>query len=483
MIVDTKTMKKIEETSNYTTNELITMVGKEIFNTISSILNKNHKILIICGKGNNGADGLALASNLLLNHYQVKIFLCEDIVSKDAQTFYNKLPKDLFITTIKDQYDIVIDCIYGFGFKAEIHIEQRPLFKQINQLHAYKISIDINSGCEADTGIFDNNAFVSDLTLALGCYKPFHLFNKEHHMFKELKLVELPLNYDIKSNIYEMNEDIFLANYPKIAENAYKGINGKALLIGGSFGMAGAASLNIIGALATGSTYLHAAIEDTIYPILATKYDNVVFHPFDRNSFKGAIENIMYNVDAISYGSGVNNLPYNNDILELLLQYSSRTVVLDAQAIRLLTDKLFVLKLAKPHIIMTPHIKEFADLINLPVEVVKRSRIKIAKEFAKDYGVTLVLKDTTTIVVNASGELFINNKGNQALARAGSGDLLCGMITNLAALLKDNFLASCMAVWFFNHICEMITKDTSITCFSLNNYLKYADIFFKDKNM
>lgn len=483
MIVDSKTMKIIEENSNYSTNELISIVGKELFNTLSSTLNKNHKILIICGKGNNGADGFALAHNLLLHHYQINIFLCENITSKDALTFYNNLPKDVFVTTIKDNYDVIIDCIYGFGFKAEINLDQRKLFQQINQLHAYKISIDINSGCEADTAICDKNAFISDLTLALGCYKPFHLFNKEHHMFKELKLVNLPLNYNIKSNIYEMNEDIFLANYPKIKKDAYKGINGKSLLIGGSFGMAGAASLNIIGALATGSTYLHAATEDTIYPILATKYDNVVFHPFDRNSFKSAIENIMYNVDAISFGSGVNNLPYKNDILELLLQHSSRTVVLDAQAIRLLIDKLFVLKLAKPHIIMTPHIKEFADLIGLPLEVVKRSRIKIAKNFAKDYGITLVLKDTTTIVVSPSGELFINNRGNQALARAGSGDLLCGMITNLAALLKDNFLASCMGVWFFNHICEMITKDTSITCFSLNNYLKYADIFFKERNM
>ena len=191
----------------------------------------------------------------------------------------------------------------------------------------------------------------------------------------------------------------------------------------------------------------------------------------------------MHNVDAICYGSGINQLPYQNDILELLLQNSYKTVILDAQAIRLLIDKLFILKLRKPQLIITPHIKEFADLINKPLELVKAHKITYALEFAKEYNTIVVLKDTITIIVSPSGEIHINTIGNQALARAGSGDLLTGFILSLCALIKDNFLACTMAVWFYNYLCEQITKDHSITCFDLELYKEYADAFFKSLNM
>ena len=485
MIVNVNEMKTIEANTPLSTKELINIVGKALFSAITPLIKNQDKIMIICGKGNNGADGLALANLLIKNNYNVQVYLFH----KDAKTIENKellakLPSTIFINDItKQNPDIIIDCIYGFSFKGSIRNDEKKLFDYLNNLKAFKISIDINSGCEADNPACDPHAFKSDLTLALGYYKPFHMFNKEHQMFKKLQLIALPLSSLDNYSFINMDLETFLKYYPKIKPNAHKGINGKALIIGGSYGMAGATMLNCLGSLCCGMTYLHVALEDTIYPIVSTKYPTVVFHPFDRNCFHNVIENIMHNVDAICYGSGINQLPYQNDILELLLQNSYKTIILDAQAIRLLIDKLFILKLRKPQLIITPHIKEFADLINKPLELVKAHKITYALEFAKEYNTIVVLKDTNTIIVSPSGEIHINTMGNQALARAGSGDLLTGFILSLCALIKDNFLACTMAVWFYNYLCEQITKDHSITCFDLELYKEYADAFFKSLNM
>ncbi len=485
MIVNVQEMKTIEAKTPLSTKELINVVGKALFTNITPLIKNQDKIMIVCGKGNNGADGLALAQILIKNNYDVQVYLFhKDAKTKENKDLLTKLPTNIFINDItKQKPDVIIDCIYGFSFKGSIRNEEKKLFDFLNNLKAFKISIDINSGCEADDPCCDKHDFKSDITLALGHYKPFHMFNKEHQMFKKVQLIPLPLSSLDNYTFANMDQETFLKYYPKIKANAHKGINGKALIIGGSYGMAGAAMLNTIGSLCCGMTYLHVALEDTIYPIVASKFPSVVFHPFDRNCFQNVISNIMHDVDAICYGSGINQLPYQNDILELLLQNSYKTVILDAQAIRLLIDKLFILKLRKPQLIITPHIKEFADLINKPLELVKAHKISLALTFAKEYNTIVVLKDTNTIIVSPTGETYINTHGNQALARAGSGDLLTGFIVSLCALVKDNFLACVMAVWFYNHLCEQITKDYSITCFNLELYSKYADAFFKSLNM
>ena len=320
MITESPLIKKIENNSGYSTIELVSIVADKLAEYLLKILKKQDKILIICGIGNNGADGLALAS-LLNKYYQTKVYLIADELKTEAANhYYSKLDKNMIIDHISNDYDIIIDCIYGFSFHGSIKAEQRSLFNTINNLDGYKISIDINSGCEADSAICDSYAIKSDLTLALAYLKPFHLFQKEHMMFKELAIIELPLSTHEKSNYFEMDEERFIKQYPFIPENGNKGINGKSFIIAGSYGMDGACGLNIIGALSAGASYLHCAIDESIYPILAIRFLNVVFHPMNQHNFNQIIHDTIYNVDSILFGSGINNLSYQNELLESLLQ-------------------------------------------------------------------------------------------------------------------------------------------------------------------
>ena len=216
MITESPLIKKIENNSGYSTIELVSIVADKLAEYLLKILKKQDKILIICGIGNNGADGLALAS-LLNKYYQTKVYLIADELKTEAANhYYSKLDKNMIIDHISNDYDIIIDCIYGFSFHGSIKAEQRSLFNTINNLDGYKISIDINSGCEADSAICDSYAIKSDLTLALAYLKPFHLFQKEHMMFKELAIIELPLSTNEKSNYYEMDEERFIKQYPFI---------------------------------------------------------------------------------------------------------------------------------------------------------------------------------------------------------------------------------------------------------------------------
>lgn len=474
MILNSEKMKCCEMASGYSSLELMQIVAEKLYERLFPLC-QNKKVLIICGKGNNGGDGLALAKLLIEANINVSVYpFHKSFKTKEAKHYFKLLDDSLFTPSLHDA-DIIIDAIYGFSFRGNIKKEETKLFDTINQLKGYKISIDINSGCDCDTCLYNEHTFKSDLTLALGAYKPYHLLKKSHHLFNKCECLSLPLP-EYPSDFLDMNESLFTSKYPFLKEDAYKGINGKTYMIGGSYGMAGAASLNITGAQSFGCTYIHYGLEHNIYPILASRYNTVVYHPFDDQSFKNFNLN---SIQSIGFGSGATNIPYKSNLLEYILLSNKRTV-LDAEAIRELIGKRYILKLIQKEVVLTPHIKEFADLMNLSVESVKKNRMNIGQDFAKEYQVTLVLKDVNTVVFFPDGKIYINTIGNQGLARAGSGDVLTGILCASLALIKDLHDAVTMAVWFHSYIADMIIQDKSMTTFDLNDYVVYANKFFKN---
>lgn len=488
MIVDVKTMKIIEETSGFNTLDLMRIVGDKVKDFIVQKYNKNSKILILCGIGNNGGDGLVIGNLLYKLDYNVKICLVYNkIKSEEAKAVYKDIENSLFVSfkSLKksiDDSDLILDCIYGFGFHGNLNKKEKDLFEYINKSNKEVISIDVNSGVEANGNYYDNHAIKSKYTLALECYKPFHKIKKLHNLFEECYLINLNLKHDIKTNYIEMNKDIFIKNYPITLENSYKGKNGKALVIGGGWGMVGALGLNIIGALSTGSTYLSVCTDESCYPSLASRFLTCIYHPFNENNWEEMIKPLIVNNSSIGFGSGALRLPAKKKILDLLLQFANTPLVLDAEAINLLKRNYYVLNLTKSKVILTPHIMEFSRMINTPIEIIEQNRFKIAQEFAKRYNVILVLKGVHTIVVS-NRNVYINQTGNQILARAGSGDLLTGMITALTSIIPDTYIAVVMAVWLHGYISD-IAKERYATCnFQLEKYQDLLEEFFYENNL
>ena len=172
-------------------------------------------------------------------------------------------------------------------------------------------------------------------------------------------------------------------------------------------------------------------------------------------------------------------MDHKDDILDLILQECHSPIVLDAEALRLLKHNTYILKFVKAPIIVTPHIGEFADMVNQPTSAVKDSPIPLAQKFARDYGVIVVLKSPNTIVVSPSGDIYINQTGSQALAQAGSGDLLTGIMTAMLSMTRDVFTAVCMSVWLHGYLADLGVKGHSRQDFNLERYPELMDQLFE----
>lgn len=273
-----------------------------------------------------------------------------------------------------------------------------------------------------------------------------------------------------------MNKDIFFNHYPKRKDDSHKFQNGHILIVAGSYGMAGACIFNIIGARSIGASYIEVYLPKDIYEIVAKNEISAVYHP-DIYEKEDIFNNLK--VKAISFGSGLSNLENCDKYLKQLLCNSNVPLCIDAHGLHILADHDDYFSLNK-NMILTPHLGEFSLLTKLSVEEINKNKEEIAINYAKKHGVILVLKGPNTLVINKDGQLYINDSGNSALAKAGSGDVLTGMITGLSALYEDSYLAVKDAVWLHGHLADEGIKKYSKEIFDLRNYPILADQFFKE---
>lgn len=482
MIVSRKEMLEIEEKSGLSSFDLINLVGKKLAVHLLPYLDVKSNILVLAGNGNNGADCFALINNL--KQFHIKLILVNGLPNNpDVMKIYQQVSPSIIqpltaLDTCLKECDVIIDGIFGFGYHGKLSEDKRVVFKQIQNANKPIYSIDINSGAECDSAMHDSFALHSTVTFAIDCYKPFHVLQKYHHLFEKLELVPLDIPHPKQSSFLEMNQTLFFQNLAKRKETAHKGSNGKILLVGGSYGMAGAISLNITGAKALGFPYIEVGCIDGIYPIVATKHTTPVFHPFSAHNVEQQLASTIEHVNAAAFGSGVTQMFEKELCLDLMIQKCHAPLILDAEGIRMLRYNTWKLRFAKSPIILTPHIGEFADLFHLEKEEVMRNPLHYALKCAKELKVYIVLKSAHTIIATPNGQCYINQTGNEALAQAGSGDLLTGMLTALLAYHCDIFTSLRMGVWLHGYIADRRVEHHSKMHMNLEDYPAVVDHFF-----
>ena len=226
---------------------------------------------------------------------------------------------------------------------------------------------------------------------------------------------------------------------PKRKANSHKGDYGKILIAGGSAGMSGAVVLAAQAALFSGGGLITAAVPESLNGFMENKLTEVMSIPLaDDNGFIAcsAADDITENAnqsDALLFGVGLGRNRSQRDILEKIISSCRKTLIIDADGLFALAQNADMLKNKSCDIILTPHSAEFARLIEKTTEETEKDRIGLSLEFAKKYGVTLVLKGSRTVITSADGEQYINISGNAGMASGGSGDVLAGMITAFAA--------------------------------------------------
>lgn len=433
---------------------------------------KNHtKFAILCGKGNNGGDGFAIARMLRLKGCDVDVFInTEDLnFSDDAFINFNRL-KDISGITVKDfaetekynfEKTLIIDALFGTGLSRNLDGIYKDLIENLNTKTSPKISIDIPSGMFSDQLNGNNDIiFKADYTLTFQFWKKTFLHPEAGIFAGKVVVLDIQLSQEFigqtETDTYVIDDDLILTIFQPRQEFAHKGTYGKSIIVGGSYGKIGAAVLATKSALKTGSGLTFVLAPDCGYEVLQTICPEAMF----VNGGEKYIGNIEEQEKAIyGIGPGLGTEKETEDALLEFLKNHQDPVILDADALNIISKVENRLKLIPKKSIITPHPKEFERLFGKTESSFERS--DLAKTNAKELDVFIVLKDHHTQVISPGGKIFYNVTGNSGLAKGGSGDILTGIITSLLAQKYSAQEAAVLGVWLHGKAADYAAEKYS----------------------
>jgi ADP-dependent NAD(P)H-hydrate dehydratase / NAD(P)H-hydrate epimerase len=388
-------------------------------NSMASYIEQNYSssnsILIVCGSGNNGADGLAL-SRLLHTKYDIKLFMASSCKSDMAKLQFQRV-KALGIKIIEDieECDITVDCLFGSGLNKSLKKEAIELIEKLNSYENIKIACDIPSGINK-LGQIESIAFEADVTITMGALKTLLFTDIAKDYVGEIIVANLGVQreiYEIESNKYLLDEsDIKLPFRNK--KNSHKGSFGHLNVVAGCKKGAGIIAAKAAFGFGTGlvSVVCHENLE-LPYHIMQTHF-------------------ISENCTAIAIGMGLGK--YETAEIKKILK-KDIPIIIDAD---LFYDKI-ILEVFNKEIVLTPHPKEFVSLLKLAkiadisVDELQNNRFLYVEKFCKKYPkVTLLLKGANVIIAQDE-KLFVNKFGSAILSKGGSGDVLSGLVGSLLA--------------------------------------------------
>lgn len=444
MIVTSKQMKQIEQNANNMQVSYLTMMenagsqaAEYIRRTIKQLEGLN--VAVFCGRGNNGGDGLVAARRLQQMGCHVKAILTDGVpTTADAQSMYNRavevgvpmlhMDDGEEILAWMQEVDMVIDAIYGSGFHGQLDELHQAVCTLINQAVAAVFSLDVPSGIGCDSGEISQNAVMADFTIVFDSLKPAHLLSKVIPNMGRIVVADIGIPQAAHEEIEELVSTIendILEKIPEKAIDCHKTSTGRFVNFVGSFGMAGAAILSGMGALRSGTGYLVTVCPRDVYPIVAGQLIQSTFKFVDGNM---DVRPILGGASAVAVGCGLGQGENQRLLLKNILATAKCPVIIDADGINNLCRDIDMLKDRTCPVIMTPHAGEMASLCRCKASDILRRPIGYAQEFAKEHNVILVLKGANTIVATPDGRIAVNSTGNPGLAKAGSGDVLTGMI-------------------------------------------------------
>ena len=231
-----------------------------------------------------------------------------------------------------------------------------------------------------------------------------------------------------------MEKQTLFSYFKKRKSDTNKADYGRALVIAGSYTMSGAAVICGLATIKSGVGICEIACEDKVYNIVASSVPEAVFAPISRevnNEDKLRLKTTIKKASVIVIGCGMGNSDYTDKILRLVLEHAKVPVIIDADAINVLSADTELLNNRNCEVILTPHPKEMSRLIGCDVKEINENRIETATSFSKKYGVVTLLKGHNTVISDRFGEYTINTSGNAGMATGGSGDMLCGIIASL----------------------------------------------------
>ncbi len=405
-------------------------------------------IIIICGKGKNGGDGFVIARYLKQAGKNVKVLLAFNSPSDELSEKNKKRIEgavDILdashvnksIIGLINEADMIVDAVFGIGFKGTLPEGIKELFRVVSHSEAKITAIDIPSGLSIHSEDI-TDCLKADETLSMLCFKHEHIYKPYSDYCGRTSIVPIGFGL-IGGGLQGLSQNEIKNRLPLRPYNSHKGTFGKALIIAGSRKMPGAGIITAKGCLGTGAGLTYFAFPENLYSTVTAHLTDCVFRPMpdDNGSFslKAAttIATELENMSAVAIGPGIGTAEGAEALVKSIIKTYKGKLIIDADGINIVSRNIDILKESEAQILLTPHPAEMSRLTGMSVSEINSDREKAALDFARKYGVTVLLKGANTVIAAPDKSVFINPTGCSALSRGGSGDLLTGIAVSLAA--------------------------------------------------
>ncbi len=476
---------KLEEKvkSDYNISEIILMenAGISLFNFIKTKANNNSKILILAGPGSNGGDGFVLMRHLVSNNYNASLYYPanQNKYAGASETNLNILKSlniklyDLSELNNVDNYDIIVDSLFGIGLNKKLDGIYKDIIEKVNSSNALKIAVDISSGLICDSPLVQDTVFNADYTITFSTLK----YCQTLYPAKKYSGKVMVHNISIPDNlIKDYNHDIFITknNIPKLLKreaDSHKGSFGKVAIIGGSYEMAGAIKITALSALHSGCGLIYLYHPSNLDRNFISDIPEVMTKSFNYEDYNKVSDFINNNISSYSIGNGMGQDEKIKKFILNIIKNAVKPVVIDGDGINALS--LDDLKDIKGKAIITPHIAEFSRLIGKDLKYTQINKLSLAKEFAGKYNIHLVLKSADTIICVPNNKAYILNVGNTALSKGGSGDSLCGLIVSFIAQNYNIKDACILSAYILGKSAEKAVEEHHPVFLSITQIINY----------
>jgi NAD(P)H-hydrate epimerase len=473
----------------------------EIFKTAQEKLKsagKSGKIGIICGRGNNGGDGFALARHLINHDYKVIVIhlseeaeLTDDcgknfiILKKMLSRFKDsKLIKYRNIRDLNQlrNCDMIVDAMLGSGIRGELKEPYQSIVKQVNKLKSIKLSVDIPTGLDSDRG-YSNLCYHADLTITLGELKPGLFFGDGYSYAGTIVKGNIGINpsyfpTSIATEFLIEKMDV-IRSLPTKAKSIHKYSAGKVLTIAGSGKYSAAALLTSKSALKVGAgasiicfpKSIRSFVHKNLSEVVLKEYEDQNCEFLSTENVEELAENISW-ADVVALGPGLGReVETQKAVIELLKKKNFKRIVIDADALFAISYKKYK-KINLTNFILTPHHGEFCNLIGIKPDDFKKNILRYGRKFVKETGAYLVLKGAPTMIFQPSGKVLINTVGNPGMAKFGTGDVLTGVIAGLLSQVKDIEKALISGIYIHSLAGDLLVKKFTELGFTANDLMK-----------
>jgi len=497
------TSRQMKECDSYTISHYgvpsLVLMERASLAVVDEIKKENmdlRNILVVCGSGNNGGDGVAVARLLYLAGNKVSIFFAGDMNRCSEETKQQLLIARNYKVPIVEElelqkYTLIIDAILGISIRHSVEGKLKKIVEMLNQSDIPIVSIDVPTGICSDTGEIMGIAVNAYMTVTFAFQKVGLCLYPGAKCAGKVKVCDIGIVFDgVHSNngTYHALEKKDLALLPTRPSYSNKGTFGKILIIAGSVNMSGASYFSAKAAYKTGAGLVKIVAPKENRIILQSALPEAMLMTYAANQaaqIKEGLSAAFLWADVIVIGPGLGLSEDARQLLWYTFENVRKPFIIDADGLNIISENLSLLEMRRKYpLIITPHIGEMSRLTMQSISNIQKNKISAANEFARKYNVICILKDARTIVTDGQQAVYINCSGNNAMATGGSGDILTGILASLLhTATPDTRLLSCaLAVYIHGLAGEKASKELGYHSVMSSDIIENIHSVLKEQN-